>query len=109
MKWNDSEIQDGLNALHKISMRLEMKKGINDTYLIDDTYNNDLGGLEIALNYLSNQNQRSKKSLILSDILQSGMPVNQLYKRTADIINQNTLEKIIGIGREIPEIGISMV
>jgi alanine racemase len=99
--WKVSEIQEGLNTLHNISMRLEMKKGINDTYLIDDTYNNDLGGLEIALNYLSNQNQRNKKSLILSDILQSGMPVSKLYQQTAEIINQNTIDKIIGIGSEI--------
>jgi len=102
--WTAQEIQEGLNALHNISMRLEMKKGINDTYLIDDTYNNDLAGLEIALNYLNNQNQRNKKSLILSDILQSGMTVSSLYKQTAEIINQNSLDKVIGIGREIKHI-----
>lgn len=99
--WTTQEIQDGLDTLHNISMRLEMKKGIHDTYLIDDTYNNDLAGLEIALNYLGNQNQRNKKSLILSDILQSGMPVVKLYEHTAEIINQHSLDKIIGIGKEI--------
>lgn len=99
--WKIPEIQQGLDALHPVSMRLEMKKGINDCYLIDDTYNNDLAGLEIALNYLANQNQRSRKSLVLSDILQSGMTVDELYHRTAEIINQHTLDKVIGIGHEI--------
>ena len=103
--WKIPEIQQGLDALHTVSMRLEMKKGINDCYLIDDTYNNDLAGLEIALNYLGNQNQRSKKSLILSDILQSGMKVKELYQRTAEIINQHSLDKIVGIGHEILQIG----
>jgi len=102
--WSAEEIQEGLNALLNISMRLEMKKGINNTYLIDDTYNNDLAGLEIALKYLGNQNQRSKKSIILSDILQSGMTVQSLYEQTAQIINQNSLHKIIGIGSEIKHI-----
>jgi alanine racemase len=99
--WTHQEIQEGLQTLHTISMRLEMKKGINDTYLIDDTYNNDLAGLEIALNYLGIQNQRSIKSLILSDILQSGMHVEKLYEHTAEIINQHALDKVIAIGEEI--------
>ncbi len=103
-EWTVSEIQEGLDALHTISMRLEMKRGVNDTYLIDDTYNNDLAGLEIALNYLNNQKQRSKRSLILSDILQSGMSIPRLYEKTAEIINQNSLDKIIGIGTEIKHI-----
>ena len=103
-EWTLTEIQDGLDALHNISMRLEMKRGVNDTYLIDDTYNNDLAGLEIALNYLVNQKQRIKRSLILSDILQSGMSIPELYKNTAEIINQNSLDKVIGIGTDIKHI-----
>ena len=103
-EWTLTEIQDGLDALHNISMRLEMKRGVNDTYLIDDTYNNDLAGLEIALNYLVNQKQRIKRSLILSDILQSGMSIPKLYEKTAEIINQNSLDKVIGIGTEIKHI-----
>jgi alanine racemase len=103
-EWTLSEIQEGLDALHNISMRLEMKRGVNDTYLIDDTYNNDLAGLEIALNYLLNQKQRNKRSLILSDILQSGMSISRLYEKTAYIINQNSLDKVIGIGEEIKHI-----
>jgi alanine racemase len=103
-EWTLLEIQEGMDALQNISMRLEMKRGVNDTYLIDDTYNNDLAGLEIALNYLVNQKQRNKRSLILSDILQSGMSVSRLYEKTAVIINQNSLDKVIGIGAEIKNI-----
>ena len=54
-------------------MRMEMKEGINQSYLIDDTYNNDLGGLELSLQFLTHQNQKKKKRLILSDILESGL------------------------------------
>jgi alanine racemase len=103
-EWTLLEIQEGLDALQNVSMRLEMKRGVNDTYLIDDTYNNDFAGLEIAMNYLINQKQRNKRSLILSDILQSGMSVSKLYENTADIINQNSLDKVIGIGTEIKHI-----
>jgi alanine racemase len=95
------EIQEALNSLHPMSMRLEMKKGMNDCYLIDDSYSNDLAGLEIALNYLGNQHHREKKTLILSDIIQSGLTKEVLYRKTADIINHFNLQRVIGIGNEI--------
>jgi UDP-N-acetylmuramyl pentapeptide synthase len=50
-----------------------LKNGINNCSVIDDTYNSDLQSLEIALNFLGQQNQHQKKTLILSDILQSGL------------------------------------
>ena len=54
-------IQAGLNNLSAVKMRLELKQAVGQSYLIDDTYNNDLSGLEIALDFLSRQNQKSKK------------------------------------------------
>ena len=36
------EIQNRLNTLSAIGMRLEMKRAMNRSYVIDDTYNNDL-------------------------------------------------------------------
>jgi len=102
--WDESSIQEGLQGLSKISMRLEMKKGINNCYIIDDSYSNDLSGLEIALNYMNNQNQRNHKSIILTDILQSGMSSRELYRNTASLLNHFQLKRIITIGREIEKI-----
>ncbi len=102
--WDENSIQEGLLGLSKISMRLEMKKGINDCYLIDDSYSNDLAGLEIALNYMNNQNQRNHKSIILTDILQSGMSAKELYQKTASLLNHFQLKRIITIGHEIEKI-----
>ena len=105
LDFNKDEIQDALNSIHPISMRLEMKKGMNDCYLIDDSYSNDLAGLEIALNYLSNQRHRIKKTLILSDIIQSGLNREVLYSKTANIINHFNLQRVIGIGNDIRIVG----
>ncbi len=63
-------IQERLQQLQSISMRLELKQGVNRGILIDDSYNNDLAGLRISLDFLKNQ-QKTKKTLILSDVLQS--------------------------------------
>lgn len=91
-------IQSGLNSLRSVPMRLELKEGINQNQLIDDAYNNDLGGLQIGLDLLTSQNQKSKKTLILSDILQSGMDENQLTDRIAHLVNARSITKFIGIG-----------
>lgn len=92
-------IQYGLNSLRAVPMRLELKEGINQNQLIDDAYNNDLGGLQISLELLANQNQKAKKTLILSDILQSGLDEKQLTAKVAQLVNGSGVTKFIGIGK----------
>ena len=94
-------IKHGLNSLRAVAMRLELKEGINQNQLIDDAYNNDLGGLQISLDLLKNQNQKKKKTLILSDILQSGMDENQLTDRVAWLVNASGVNKFVGIGKTL--------
>jgi Alr-MurF fusion protein len=91
-------ISQRIQALHSVPMRLELKEGINQCQVIDDTYNNDLGGLQISLDFLKHQQQKKKRSLILSDILQSGLPHEKLVMRIADLVNNSGLSKLIGIG-----------
>lgn len=93
-----TQIQQGLSSLRAVPMRLELKEGVNQNQLIDDAYNNDLGGLQISLDLLSNQNQKKNKTLILSDILQSGMDENQLTDRIAQLVNSSGVTRFIGVG-----------
>ena len=99
--YNFVEIQARLQILRPVSMRLELKQGINQNYLIDDTYNNDLAGLTIALNFLTQQKQRTRKVLILSDLLETGIPERELYHQIAHLIKQRNLSEFIGIGEVI--------
>ncbi len=92
-------IKFGLSSLRSVPMRLELKEGINQNQIIDDVYNNDLGGLQLSLDLLINQNQKAKKTLILSDILQSGMDENLLTDKLAQLINVSSISKFIGIGK----------
>ncbi|MEP2509406.1 MAG: alanine racemase, partial [Reichenbachiella sp.] len=80
---------------------LEMKQAVNRSYVIDDTYNNDLYGLEVALDFLGRQNQRSKKTVILSDLYQTGLSNKSLYARVNELLQKNNIQKFIGIGKEI--------
>lgn len=96
-----SEIQDRLDRLHPVAMRLEMKEAINGCYLIDDTYNNDLAGLTIALNLQASQPQRGQHTLILSDVLESGLPEAELYRKVAELVQAHQVQRLIGIGPTI--------
>ena len=94
-------IQEGIRLLKPVSMRLELKEGINHNYLIDDAYNNDVNGLSMALNFLAQQEQRQKKTVILSDLLQTGQTPADLYKTVAILLNEKQVKHLIGIGPEI--------
>ncbi len=96
-----TSIQAGLNLLKPIAMRLELKQGINDCYLIDDTYNNDYAGLSVALNFMSQQHTKRRKVLIVSDLLQSGVPDSDLYESISDLCANNEIDFVIGIGERI--------
>jgi len=82
-------------------MRLELKKGINDCQIIDDTYNNDLGGIEVALAFMEQQNTDLEKTAIISDILQSGMEEKELYGKLNNLLSEYNVSKLIGIGEAI--------
>lgn len=98
-----AETQSRLLALKPVSMRLELKQGINQCYLIDDSYNNDLAGLTLALDLLNQQNQavKSRKTVILSDVPQAGIEPTILYKHIAQLLTEKNVRRVIGIGKEI--------
>ncbi len=91
-------IQTGLDSLKPIAMRLELKEAINNCYLIDDSYNNDFGGLQMALNFMNQHHINRKKTIILSDVLQSGQPKKELYGKISELLEGAEIEKVIGIG-----------
>jgi alanine racemase len=85
-------------SLPPVAMRLELKKGINSCTLINDSYNSDFVSLIVAIDFLMQQNQNPKKTLILSDILQSGRDEKDLYNQLAGLIKTKGLDRFIGIG-----------
>lgn len=92
------EIAQRMQLLRPVAMRLELKEGTNGCYLVDDTYNNDLAGLSMALDFLNLQKQRSHKMLILSDVLESGLPDSDLYQRIAELVRDKGIHTLIGVG-----------
>jgi alanine racemase len=97
----DELIQERMLQLKPVEMRLELKEGINNCSVINDSYSADITSLSIALDFLQQQQQHPKRTVILSDILQSGKSNKQLYQEVADILYQKNISRLIGVGTEI--------
>ena len=87
--------------LRSVEMRLELKQGINNCSVINDSYSADINSLTIALDFLQQQQQHQKRTVILSDILQSGKKNAALYADVAAILQQKNINRFIGVGPEI--------
>lgn len=94
-------IEHRMYLLYPVEMRLKVKDGINSTTLIDDSYSSDFQSLKIALDFLESQKQYKKKTVILSDIFQSGLSNEELYAKVSQLIISNKISRVIGIGTTI--------
>lgn len=94
-------IQNRMEQLFPVEMRLKVKNGINNTTLIDDSYSNDFQSLKIALDFLESQKQHETKTVILSDIFESGLTNEELYSKVSQLIVSNKISKVIVIGKTI--------
>lgn len=99
--WNTRQAANSIARIHPLAMRLEMVEGINGCTLINDSYSNDINSLEVGLSYLTRQAGQKAKTVILSDILQSGKPSTELYRRVNELLVNAGVSKIIGIGYDL--------
>jgi len=92
-----------ISGMEAIAMRLETKQGIHNCTLINDAYNSDVLSLGIALDALEQMalSKALSKTLILSDIEQSGQHADLLYQQIADLLKSKAIHKLIGIGTDI--------
>lgn len=96
-------IRERMAKLEPVAMRLEVKEGKNGCTLINDSYNSDLASLDIALDFMARrpETKGKKRTLILSDILETGQSSTLLYRKVAQLVENRGIDKIIGVGKEI--------
>lgn len=99
--YSGAQISARCRNLTPVAMRLEMNEGINNCLLINDSYSLDLNSLAIALDFLQYDNQHFRRTLIMSDILQSGIPDSELYRQVSALIAQRGITRFIGIGEAL--------
>lgn len=97
---SSEQLRNRLRQIKPISMRLEIKEGLRGNQIIDDSYNNDLDGLKLALPLLK-RNDTKKKILIISDFLETGNNEQALYQSISELIKSQKIDKLIGIGEQL--------
>ena len=99
------QLEQRMQTLEPVAMRLEVKEGQHDCTLINDSYNSDVSSLDIALDFMSRRTDAKslKRTLILSDIQQSGMTPAQLYPMVSELAEKRGVEKFIGIGPHLKQ------
>ncbi|KAA6324939.1 hypothetical protein EZS27_025789, partial [termite gut metagenome] len=97
------KITERMARLEPVALRLEVKEGKNNCILINDSYNSDLISLDIALDFLyrRSRDKPMKRTLILSDILETGQSNTTIYRRVAQLTQSRGIDKIIGVGSDI--------
>ncbi len=94
-------IKERMKQLRPVNMRLELKKGINHCAVINDSYSADLSSLEMALNFLDQQSGGTKKTVVLSDFLQTGVSGKELYTSIIESLRKHHVSRVIGVGENI--------
>lgn len=94
-------IRERIALLEPVEMRLELREAINNCIVVNDSYNSDLTSLTLALNFLEQQRKKAKRTLILSDILQSGEDQATLYAKVAQLVAEKKINRLIAIGNAV--------
>ncbi len=99
--YKPEEIAVRLEKLTRVSMRLALINGIENCSIIDDSYSADSSSLAIALDFLNLQNQHPKRTLILSDLYETGKKDEELYTEIAALLEQKHVDRLIGVGPKL--------
>jgi len=104
LDYNEDVIRQRMGGLFPVELRLQVKNGINNCTLIDDSFNSDYQSLKIALDFLEQHKTHQKKTVILSDVFQSGFEADVLYTKVAKLLAGHNISQLIGIGEKISHI-----
>ena len=97
---DNENIVEKINALKAVEMRLEAIEGIKNNIIINDSFNLDLDSLKTALQFLNEYN-KSKKSLVLTDIFDVNSNSQELYEEVSELVNEQKFDSVFLIGEEI--------
>lgn len=96
-----------MSKLEAVAMRLEVKQGQRGCTIINDSYNNDVKSLDIALDFMVRRarsiDENTSFTLILSDIYQTGMSDEELGRELLSQILSRGITKFIGIGPNLKD------
>jgi len=101
--YSHETITERLAGLYPVELRLQVKNGNNGCTIIDDSFSSDYQSLKIALDFLEQHKTHQKKTVILSDVFQSGFDTELVYDKVAKLLASHNISQVIGIGEKISE------
>jgi alanine racemase len=96
--YDANAINEKLQRLRHLDMRLQWKKGIHGCYLLNDSYSNDFASLLQAFDYLAQQSRNSKRTIILSDLSAPAESEATLYTQLGQLLQSRKIRRFIGVG-----------
>jgi alanine racemase len=99
--YKPAKLNERLAKLHSVDMRLQLKHGINHCTIINDSYSADLTSLKLALRFTAQQKTGQKKTVILSDIVESGRSNKELYKEVGEALVKHHISRVVAVGENI--------
>ena len=93
----DKIIQSEMLQLRHLEMRMQIKKGLQQCYLLNDSYSNDLSSLSLALEYAKHQAGLLPITIIVSDFAQAA---EEQYKIATNLFKAFPIKKVITIGAQ---------
>ncbi|HRI22531.1 MAG TPA: bifunctional UDP-N-acetylmuramoyl-tripeptide:D-alanyl-D-alanine ligase/alanine racemase, partial [Panacibacter sp.] len=85
-------------TLQAVDMRLQLRHGINNCAVINDSYSFDITSFSIALDFLMQQQKLTQKTVIISDI--PSAKNSELYLQVIDMLQARNIERVITIGEQ---------
>jgi len=101
LNYRISIIQQRLLQLTAVEMRMQLRRAINQSYLLNDSYSNDKISLSLALQFLKEQANQQPIIAIVSDIVDTGEPAEQLYQQVAQMLSSSGVKQLYAVGPEI--------
>lgn len=91
-------ITERILLLQAIDMRLQLTPAINNCALINDSYSFDIASFSVALDFMEQQNQFTKKTIILSDV--PGANSKGVYAEIVFMLKAKNIKRAIVIGEQ---------
>lgn len=87
-----------LENLQPVAMRLEVREGLYNSVIVNDTYNSDINSVGIALDYLGRVAGRRPKTVIMADMVAAKGAERETYRKAAALVEASGTDKFVGIG-----------
>ncbi len=98
LEYSTEVIAERCRRLAPVEMRLEMIEATSGCLLINDSYSLDMGSLSIALDTLQHDRRHLKHTVVMSDMMQTGVPEGELYTKVAELLRSKGVSRLVAIG-----------